>query len=117
MLLMISRFNDFQVVGTLWVLDTLATIFVAHSLYTYLVLDYGLPPQVYLNIPWSFATENMLVASTSPFVISRIENFVDLDHFPCSNFLQSYYLESEHSQSRPCRNYCARSDYASPWIR
>ncbi|KAJ7083940.1 hypothetical protein B0H15DRAFT_932178 [Mycena belliarum] len=48
-------------VGLLWVLDTLCTIFVAHSLYTYFVLNFGKNPTVDLIIPWSFTSEKFLV--------------------------------------------------------
>jgi len=48
-------------VTLLWVLDSLTTIFVAHSLYTFFVLDYGKPPQVNIIIPWSFTAEKLLV--------------------------------------------------------
>ncbi|KAK7039355.1 hypothetical protein R3P38DRAFT_3261724 [Favolaschia claudopus] len=48
-------------VALLWVLDTLCTIFVAHSLYTYFVLNFGKNPTVDLVIPWSFTTEKFLV--------------------------------------------------------
>ncbi|KAJ6558369.1 hypothetical protein B0H19DRAFT_1150912 [Mycena capillaripes] len=48
-------------VALLWVLDTLCTIFVAHSLYTYFVLNFGLNPTVDLIIPWSFTSEKFLV--------------------------------------------------------
>ncbi|KAJ6542009.1 hypothetical protein DFH09DRAFT_1174453 [Mycena vulgaris] len=48
-------------VALLWVLDTLCTIFVAHSLYTYFVLNFGKSPTVDLIIPWSFTTEKLLV--------------------------------------------------------
>ncbi|GLB33479.1 hypothetical protein LshimejAT787_0103630 [Lyophyllum shimeji] len=48
-------------VAALWVLDTLTTIFVAHSLYTFFVLNFGKPPQVDLIIPWSFTSEKLLV--------------------------------------------------------
>ncbi|KAJ7461323.1 hypothetical protein B0H11DRAFT_2285889 [Mycena galericulata] len=44
-------------VGSLWTLDTLSTIMVAHSLYTYFVLNFGnLAADAF--IPWSFALEN-----------------------------------------------------------
>ncbi|KAJ7076686.1 hypothetical protein B0H15DRAFT_1026501 [Mycena belliarum] len=47
-------------VGTLWILDTLSTIMVAHSLYTYFVLNFGdLAADAF--IPWSFALENGLL--------------------------------------------------------
>ncbi|KAJ7469275.1 hypothetical protein B0H11DRAFT_2283773 [Mycena galericulata] len=47
-------------VGTLWTLDTLSTIMVAHSLYTYFVLNFGnLAADAF--IPWSFALENGLL--------------------------------------------------------
>ncbi|KAJ7187115.1 hypothetical protein C8R46DRAFT_284743 [Mycena filopes] len=48
-------------VALLWVLDTLCTIFVAHSLYTYFVLNFGKSPTVDLIIPWSFTSEKFLV--------------------------------------------------------
>ncbi|KAF7349923.1 hypothetical protein MVEN_01293000 [Mycena venus] len=48
-------------VALLWVLDTLCTIFVAHSLYNYFVLNFGKIPTVDLIIPWSFTTEKFLV--------------------------------------------------------
>jgi len=35
---------------------------VAHSLYTFYVLNFGKPPQVNLIIPWSFTTEKLLVS-------------------------------------------------------
>ncbi|KAJ7228884.1 hypothetical protein GGX14DRAFT_415601 [Mycena pura] len=44
------------------VLDTLATIFVAHSLYTYFVLHLGKNLLVDLAIPWSFSTLITFVA-------------------------------------------------------
>ncbi|KAJ7093830.1 hypothetical protein B0H15DRAFT_1020536 [Mycena belliarum] len=47
-------------VGTLWILDTLSTIMVAHSLYTYFVLNFGDLAADAL-IPWSFALENGLL--------------------------------------------------------
>ncbi|KAJ6617204.1 hypothetical protein B0H10DRAFT_2218848 [Mycena sp. CBHHK59/15] len=47
-------------VGTLWTLDTLSTIMVAHSLYTYFVLNFGNIAADAL-IPWSFALENGLL--------------------------------------------------------
>ncbi|KAJ6600372.1 hypothetical protein DFH09DRAFT_594706 [Mycena vulgaris] len=47
-------------VGTLWTLDTLSTIMVAHSLYTYYVLNFGDLAADAL-IPWSFALENGLL--------------------------------------------------------
>ncbi|KAJ7484977.1 hypothetical protein B0H11DRAFT_2412722 [Mycena galericulata] len=48
-------------VAILWVLDTLCTIFVAHSLYTYFVLNFEKSPTVDLIIPWSFTSEKLLV--------------------------------------------------------
>ncbi|KAJ7328839.1 hypothetical protein DFH08DRAFT_967232 [Mycena albidolilacea] len=48
-------------VALLWVLDTLCTIFVAHSLYTYFVLNVGKNPTIDLIIPWSFTSEKFLV--------------------------------------------------------
>ncbi|KAJ7664433.1 hypothetical protein DFH06DRAFT_1470805 [Mycena polygramma] len=48
-------------VAVLWVLDTLCTIFVAHSLYTYFVLNFEKNPTVDLIIPWSFTSEKFLV--------------------------------------------------------
>ncbi|KAJ6632119.1 hypothetical protein B0H10DRAFT_4892 [Mycena sp. CBHHK59/15] len=48
-------------VAVLWVLDTLCTIFVAHSLYTYFVLNFEKSPTVDLIIPWSFTSEKFLV--------------------------------------------------------
>jgi hypothetical protein len=48
-------------VALLWVLDTLSTIFVAHSLYTYFVLNFGKSPTVDLINPWSFTSEKFLV--------------------------------------------------------
>ncbi|KAJ7773697.1 hypothetical protein DFH07DRAFT_1057214 [Mycena maculata] len=48
-------------VALLWVLDTLCTIFVAHSLYTYFVLNFEITPTVDLIIPWSFTSEKFLV--------------------------------------------------------
>ncbi|KAE9398601.1 hypothetical protein BT96DRAFT_1020022 [Gymnopus androsaceus JB14] len=48
------------VVGFLWILDTLSTIMVADSLYTYFVLDFGNLAADAL-IPWSFALENGLL--------------------------------------------------------
>ncbi|KAJ7145562.1 hypothetical protein C8R44DRAFT_755524 [Mycena epipterygia] len=47
-------------VGTLWILDTLSTMMVAHSLYTYFVLNFGNLAADAL-IPWSFALENGLL--------------------------------------------------------
>ncbi|KAJ7686121.1 hypothetical protein B0H17DRAFT_1204503 [Mycena rosella] len=47
-------------VGTLWILDTLSTIMVAHSLYTYFILNFGDLAADAL-IPWSFALENGLL--------------------------------------------------------
>ncbi|KAJ7446108.1 hypothetical protein FB451DRAFT_1567931 [Mycena latifolia] len=47
-------------VGTLWTLDTLCTIMVGHSLYTYFVLNFGNLAADAL-IPWSFALENGLL--------------------------------------------------------
>ncbi|KAJ7158014.1 hypothetical protein C8R43DRAFT_1234439 [Mycena crocata] len=47
-------------VATLWILDTLSTIMVAHSLYTYFVTNFGnLAADAF--IPWSFALENGLL--------------------------------------------------------
>jgi len=43
------------VVALLFVLDTLTTIFVAHALYTYIVLHLGKSLLVDLAIPWSFS--------------------------------------------------------------
>ncbi|KAF5388017.1 hypothetical protein D9615_000096 [Tricholomella constricta] len=48
-------------VALLWVLDTLTTAFVAHSLYTFFVLNFGKPTQINLIIPWSFTAEKLLV--------------------------------------------------------
>ncbi|KAF8076057.1 hypothetical protein FPV67DRAFT_395307 [Lyophyllum atratum] len=47
-------------VALLWVLDSLTTIFVAHSLYTFFVLNFAKPPQVNLIIP-CFTAEKLLV--------------------------------------------------------
>ncbi|KAJ7270597.1 hypothetical protein B0H12DRAFT_1229103 [Mycena haematopus] len=47
-------------VATLWVLDTLTTIMVAHALYTLIVLDFG-DSAADAFIPWSFALENGLL--------------------------------------------------------
>ncbi|KAJ7912239.1 hypothetical protein B0H13DRAFT_2007827 [Mycena leptocephala] len=47
-------------VGTLFLLDTLSTIMITHSLYTYFVLNFGdLAADAF--IPWSFALENGLL--------------------------------------------------------
>ncbi|KAF9000781.1 hypothetical protein BDZ89DRAFT_1147170 [Hymenopellis radicata] len=48
-------------IASLWTLDTLTTIFVAHSLYVYFVLNFGEDPTVNLVIPWSFVAEKFLV--------------------------------------------------------
>ncbi|KAJ7507532.1 hypothetical protein B0H11DRAFT_2218373 [Mycena galericulata] len=48
-------------VALLFLLDTLCTIFVAHSLYTFYVLNFGKNPLEDLVIPWSFSTEKLLV--------------------------------------------------------
>ncbi|KAJ7283860.1 hypothetical protein C8J57DRAFT_1498861 [Mycena rebaudengoi] len=48
-------------VALLFLLDTLSTIFVAHSLYQFYVLNFGKNPLVNLLIPWSFSTEKLLV--------------------------------------------------------
>ncbi|KAJ6539125.1 hypothetical protein B0H19DRAFT_343066 [Mycena capillaripes] len=48
-------------VALLLLLDTLATIFVAHSLYTFFVLNFGKDPSENLLIPWSFSSEKLLV--------------------------------------------------------
>ncbi|KAI1789712.1 hypothetical protein LXA43DRAFT_1096129 [Ganoderma leucocontextum] len=44
-------------VGSLWILDTLGTILVAHSLYTYFVLNFT-DPLKDANLVWSFSLEN-----------------------------------------------------------
>ncbi|KAJ7774313.1 hypothetical protein DFH07DRAFT_125643 [Mycena maculata] len=49
------------VVALLFLLDTLSTAFVAHSLYTFFVLNFGKDPVEDLVIPWSFSTEKLLV--------------------------------------------------------
>ncbi|KAJ7587097.1 hypothetical protein C8J56DRAFT_943586 [Mycena floridula] len=49
------------IVALLVLLDSLTTIFVAHSLYTFFVLNYNLNPKVNLVIPWSFNAEKLLV--------------------------------------------------------
>ncbi|KAF7340865.1 hypothetical protein MSAN_02116000 [Mycena sanguinolenta] len=48
-------------VALLFVLDILCTIFVAHSLYTYFVLNFESSPTIDLIIPWSFSSEKFLV--------------------------------------------------------
>ncbi|KAF8211359.1 hypothetical protein K438DRAFT_37893 [Mycena galopus ATCC 62051] len=50
-----------SMVALLFLLDTLSTIFVAHSLYTFYVLNFEKSPAVDLIIPWSFSTEKLLV--------------------------------------------------------
>jgi len=50
-----------SMVALLFLLDTLSTIFVAHSLYTFYVLNFEKSPAVELIIPWSFSTEKLLV--------------------------------------------------------
>lgn len=52
-------------VALLWILDTLTTIFVAHSLYTFFVLNFSKDPQIDLIIPWSFTAEKLLVTLTT----------------------------------------------------
>ncbi|THH03285.1 hypothetical protein EW145_g6378 [Phellinidium pouzarii] len=47
-------------VGILWVLDTLTTICVAHTLYTYLVLKLGSTDTIFI-IPWSYALQTETV--------------------------------------------------------
>ncbi|KAJ7937270.1 hypothetical protein B0H13DRAFT_2649129 [Mycena leptocephala] len=49
------------VVALLFLLDTLATVFVAHSLYTFFVLNFGKPPVEDLATPWSYFTEKLIV--------------------------------------------------------
>ncbi|KAJ7774134.1 hypothetical protein DFH07DRAFT_120393 [Mycena maculata] len=51
-------------VGTLWLLDTLSTIMVAHSLYTYFVLNF-MNLAADALIPWSFALENGLLTGVT----------------------------------------------------
>jgi len=51
-------------VGILWTLDTLSTIMVAHSLYTYFILNFGDLAADAL-IPWSFALENGLLTAVT----------------------------------------------------
>ncbi|KAJ7861608.1 hypothetical protein B0H13DRAFT_2072716 [Mycena leptocephala] len=51
-------------VGSLWILDTLSTIMVAHSLYTYFVLNFGNLAADAL-VPWSFALENGLLTGVT----------------------------------------------------
>ncbi|KAI0330285.1 hypothetical protein GY45DRAFT_1323825 [Cubamyces sp. BRFM 1775] len=46
-------------IAVLLVIDTLTTIFLAHAMYTYVVLDFGAPSKTDL-ITWSFASENFL---------------------------------------------------------
>ncbi|KAH9896921.1 hypothetical protein C8Q73DRAFT_789215 [Cubamyces lactineus] len=46
-------------IAVLLLIDTLTTIFLAHALYTYVVLDFGAPQETDL-ITWSFASENFL---------------------------------------------------------
>ncbi|KAF7352987.1 hypothetical protein MVEN_01266300 [Mycena venus] len=50
------------VVALLFALDTVASIFAGHSLYTYFVLNFGKNPSEDLAIPWSFSTEKLLVS-------------------------------------------------------
>ncbi|KAJ7507531.1 hypothetical protein B0H11DRAFT_2218372 [Mycena galericulata] len=50
------------VVALLFTLDTLSTTFVAHSLYTYFVLNFGKRPVDDLVIPWSFSSEKLLAS-------------------------------------------------------
>ncbi|KAJ7774314.1 hypothetical protein DFH07DRAFT_952558 [Mycena maculata] len=45
------------IVALLFLLDTLSTIFVAHSLYTFYVLNFGKNPVEDLVIPWSFSVD------------------------------------------------------------
>ncbi|KAK6975047.1 hypothetical protein R3P38DRAFT_3127733 [Favolaschia claudopus] len=51
-------------VGALWILDTLSTIMIAHSLYTYFVLNFGNMAADAL-VPWSFALENGLLTAVT----------------------------------------------------
>ncbi|KAJ7928743.1 hypothetical protein B0H13DRAFT_2652699 [Mycena leptocephala] len=69
-------------VGTLWTLDTLSTILVAHALYTFFVLNFGdLAADGF--IPWSFALENgiltLVTIIAQCFYISLSANFLSLD--------------------------------------
>ncbi|KAJ7276705.1 hypothetical protein C8J57DRAFT_1310103 [Mycena rebaudengoi] len=48
-------------VALLFLLDTLCTIFVGHSLYTYFVLNFMKPPSIHLIIPWERQSEKFLV--------------------------------------------------------
>jgi len=50
-------------VGLMFLVDSLGTIFVGHSLYTFYVFNI-LKPTDSLNIPWSFAAEKFLVTFT-----------------------------------------------------
>ncbi|KAL0569793.1 hypothetical protein V5O48_012172, partial [Marasmius crinis-equi] len=49
-----------MMVAFLWSLDTLTTILVAHSMYTYYVLNFG-DLEADARIPWSFALESEVV--------------------------------------------------------
>jgi len=48
-------------VAVLLILDTLTTIFVAHSLYTSFILDFGGNLNLQFVIPWSFNAEKLLI--------------------------------------------------------
>jgi hypothetical protein len=50
-------------VALLFLLDTLCTIFVGHSLYTYFVLNFMKPPSIHLIIPWCVCCLRSLVNS------------------------------------------------------
>ncbi|KAF7290688.1 hypothetical protein MIND_01309100 [Mycena indigotica] len=48
-------------VAILYVLNSIGTIFIAHSLYTYWILNFNKPPEVEDDIPWSMTAEKICV--------------------------------------------------------
>ncbi|KAJ7612767.1 hypothetical protein FB45DRAFT_1065451 [Roridomyces roridus] len=98
-------------VGLLWLFDTLSTIMVAHSLYTYFVLNFG-DIAADAKVPWSFALENgfltMVTITAQSYYSWQIWNIsngnISSRHDACPRFMWyallfvSYFWSIAHRQ-------------------
>ncbi|KAJ6516124.1 hypothetical protein C8R45DRAFT_959009 [Mycena sanguinolenta] len=91
------------VVALLFALDSLASAFAAHALYTYFVLDFGKSPVTDVAILWSFSTEKLLVTLITFVAQSCVDNCLDLllifmtiIQLLCQCCLERYYQQNYH---------------------
>ncbi|KAJ6516123.1 hypothetical protein C8R45DRAFT_232881 [Mycena sanguinolenta] len=99
-----DRFSLKFMVALLFLLDTLCTIFVAHSLYTFYVLNFDQNPLIDLIIPWSFSVckHARKDGRCTDFNWTDGEAARDAHHLYCVNFLCACHMErfSAHCNQR-----------------